>query len=300
MPAGTKLGSVQAGQRPSLLLRKPEQDFLHFNFPNMIWISSLPFLKQVITQKINSWDHVALGNDSLLRGFSSWPLSPSAKCLWCLRSHVWDPKKWKLWCLHLHSDRPTPLLPSSNCTDFYSGVLHNVEFRGKKKRFIALKLTMKKMENHCLTECLCCCLLLSPVSRVDLPIFPGSSFQGFLLTSLSSFIHFIEIWTSVTEYGHVPVIVYVCGGAGGSNKDEICNPCLCLGSYCKGSRRKRLSFRTWIPGSRIAERVCETGNKRNQHGSASASWLSTSQAPARIQSGRDSCLSPLPEGLKSK
>lgn len=144
-------------------------------------------------------------------------------------------------------------------------------------------------------------LLLNRVSRVDLPIFPGSSFQGFLLTSLSSFIHFIEIWTSVTEYGHVPVIVYVCvGGEGGSNKDEIRNPCLCLGSYCKGSRRKRLSFRTWIPGSRIAERVCETENKRNQHGSASASWPSTSQAPARIQSGRDSCLSPLLEGLKSK
>ena len=55
-------------------------------------------------------------------------------------------------------------------------------------------------------------LLLSRVSHVDLPIFPGSSFQGFLLISLSSFIHFIEIWTSVTEYGHVPVIVYVEGG----------------------------------------------------------------------------------------
>ena len=28
-------GSVQAGQRPALLLLKPEQDFLHFNFPNI-------------------------------------------------------------------------------------------------------------------------------------------------------------------------------------------------------------------------------------------------------------------------
>ena len=36
-------GSVQAGQRPALLLLKPEQDFFHFNFPN-IQPNSLSFI----------------------------------------------------------------------------------------------------------------------------------------------------------------------------------------------------------------------------------------------------------------
>ena len=59
------LGSVQAGQKPgkgpALMLLKPEQDFLHFNFPNywpqccLDWKSMLLFSLSVVSDSL--WPH---------------------------------------------------------------------------------------------------------------------------------------------------------------------------------------------------------------------------------------------------
>ena len=57
LQAGTEFwqcpGKSEADQRPALLLLKPEQNFLHFNFPNMPPPPILPFQTQVMSPRLS-------------------------------------------------------------------------------------------------------------------------------------------------------------------------------------------------------------------------------------------------------